>query len=86
MPDGLPFKLEGYLELVDWSGRILRERKRGAIMQHYPAILLRLGLPTGVWERLNRQFRSKSSLCFGSTTVARQMKDHFGLKRLRLAG
>ena len=31
MPKGLPFRLTDYLELVDWTGRILREDKRGAI-------------------------------------------------------
>ena len=29
MPKGLPFRLTDYLELVDWTGRILREDKRG---------------------------------------------------------
>ncbi len=28
MPDGIPFNLADYLELVDWSGRIIREDKK----------------------------------------------------------
>lgn len=28
MPQGLPFQLEDYIKLVDWSGRIIREGKR----------------------------------------------------------
>ncbi|MEJ6077627.1 hypothetical protein MT391_03620 [Vibrio sp. 1-Bac 57] len=28
---GIPFSLLDYIELVDWSGRIIREDKRGAI-------------------------------------------------------
>ena len=31
MPEGLPFLLQDYLELVDWSGGILRKGTRGAI-------------------------------------------------------
>ena len=31
MPAGLPFRLTDYLELVDWTGRQIREDKRGAI-------------------------------------------------------
>jgi hypothetical protein len=31
MPNGLPFKLADDLELVDWTGSILRDDKRGAI-------------------------------------------------------
>ena len=42
MPKGLPFRLTDYLELVDWSGRIIREDKKGAIPEHMPEILHRL--------------------------------------------
>jgi len=31
MPKGLPFRLTNYIELVDWTGRMLREDKRGVI-------------------------------------------------------
>jgi hypothetical protein len=31
MPNGLPFRLTDYLELVDWTGRMLRDDKRGSI-------------------------------------------------------
>jgi len=31
MPDGLPFELPEYIELVDLTGRQLREGKRGKI-------------------------------------------------------
>jgi len=37
IPDGLPFKLTDYLELVEWTGRIIREGKRGAIHPGKPA-------------------------------------------------
>ena len=40
MPKGLPFRLTGYIELVDWTGRIIREDKRGVIPEIQPAILL----------------------------------------------
>ncbi|VAW63049.1 hypothetical protein MNBD_GAMMA11-199 [hydrothermal vent metagenome] len=32
MPDGLPFKLEEYIELVDVTGRQLMEGKKGATL------------------------------------------------------
>jgi hypothetical protein len=31
MPDGLPFKLTEYLELVELTGKIIRDDKRGHI-------------------------------------------------------
>ncbi|VAW88617.1 hypothetical protein MNBD_GAMMA17-2289 [hydrothermal vent metagenome] len=36
MPSGLAFKLTDYLELVDWSGRILRKDKRGTCLPNNP--------------------------------------------------
>lgn len=86
MPDGLPFKLEDYLELVDWSGRIVRESKRGAIAANTPPILERLGLTEETWQQFEKQFMSKSALCFSCLSVAQELRDKFRVKRLRLAG
>ena len=41
---GIPFSLLDYIELVDWSGRIIREDKRGAISSQRPRLLSTLGL------------------------------------------
>ena len=41
---GIPFSLLDYIELVDWSGRIIIEDKRGAISSQRPRILSTLGL------------------------------------------
>ena len=49
MPKGLPFKLTDYLELVDWSGRVIREGKRGSIDQSMPPILERLNIEPEHW-------------------------------------
>jgi len=56
MPKGLPFRLDHYLELVDWSGRHLDPRKRGAIAENTPPILERLGIPPRHWLYLSRNF------------------------------
>lgn len=42
--DALPFNGKEYMELVDWSGRILRPDKHGSIPSGLPPILLRLGI------------------------------------------
>ena len=41
---GIPFQLDDYLELVDWSGRAIRADKSGAIPAALPSILRRLGI------------------------------------------
>jgi len=56
MPAGLPFRLTDYLELVDWSGRVLREDKKGAIPEEIPEILHRLQLDARHWCYLTRHF------------------------------
>jgi hypothetical protein len=43
IPVGLPFKLTEYLELVELTGRVIRDDKRGHIDRNTPPILQRLG-------------------------------------------
>ena len=49
---GIPFDFESYLELVDWTGRIIRSDKRGYIDDNLPPILTRLEVSSAQW-RLN---------------------------------
>ena len=48
----IPYTLRDYLALVDWSGRLIREDKRGAIDSGLPPILKRLGIESESWELL----------------------------------
>ena len=45
----LAFSLKDYVELIDWTGRALRDDKRGAIPEQAPPILLRLGFTQEKW-------------------------------------
>ena len=47
--DGIPFSLQDYIELVDVTGRAIREDKRGHIDNNFPPILKRLNIDTGTW-------------------------------------
>ncbi len=40
----IPIAFDDYLELVDWTGRLVRSDKRGFISQDQPKILPRLGI------------------------------------------
>ena len=46
---GILFNTEDYLQLVDQTGRSIRDDKRGAIALHLPPILERLGLDQKTW-------------------------------------
>ena len=54
----LPFNFIDYLELVDWTGRIIRKDKRGYIRQGTPLILERLTVDNKEWLLTSSQFES----------------------------
>ena len=45
----IPCAWEDYLNLVDWTGKIVRDAKRGAINQQLPPILERLNIEPKTW-------------------------------------
>jgi REP element-mobilizing transposase RayT len=45
----IPFSLRDYIELVDWTGRVQRPGKRGAIQADLPSIMRRLNLDQEAW-------------------------------------
>lgn len=49
LKDQIPYRFTEYLYLVDWSGRAIREDKRGAIDDQLPPILQRLGIDEDYW-------------------------------------
>ena len=53
---GLPFRFTDYLELVDLTGRIIREDKRGSIDASLTPILQRIGLSSAQWLAVTTQF------------------------------
>ena len=71
MPKGLPFRLEDYLQLVDWTGRIMREDKRGAIDSSIPPILERLNIEPKHWLYLSNNFESRLKGLVGSVNSLR---------------
>lgn len=48
-PLGLPFSAEDYLQLIDSTGRIIRNDKTGAIDSHIPSIFKRLNIDSASW-------------------------------------
>ncbi|HED16742.1 MAG TPA: hypothetical protein ENI64_08025, partial [Gammaproteobacteria bacterium] len=72
MPKGLPFRLTDYLVLVDWSGRILREDKKGAISGTIPPVLERLNIEPKHWLYLTKHFESTFKGTVGSVFKLKQ--------------
>ena len=57
--DGIPFSLNDYLELTDWTGRCVRENKRGSIKPNTPKIVHQLGLDAQTWVDTVQSFSTE---------------------------
>ncbi len=56
LPKGLMFNAKDYLQLVDDTGRIIRDDKRGAISQSSQQLLNRLNIPQENWLKMTSEF------------------------------
>jgi len=77
-PQGIPFSLLDYIELVDWSGRIIREDKRGAISSQRPRLLSIFGLDDGTWLSLASRFGKDYHGAVGSLEALASYASHTG--------
>ena len=81
MPKGLPFQLTDYIELVEWTGRIIREDKHGAINASLPPILERLNIDVKHWNYMTQNFESRFKGLVGSAFKLKQVCKQIGLQR-----
>jgi hypothetical protein len=81
MPEGLPFRLQDYLELLDWTGRQIRSDKRGSITQTLPPILERLNIDSEHWVYNTQHFESQFKGLVGTAISIKAKFQHFGYQR-----
>ncbi|VAW70020.1 Mobile element protein, partial [hydrothermal vent metagenome] len=81
MPDGLPFKLEEYIELVDLTGRQIREGKKGRIDATELPILQRLNMENDNWKALTQYFEKNSKGLVGSVFRLKIACEKLGYQR-----
>ena len=62
---GVLFSFDDYLELVDYTGRIIRSDKRGAIDNNIPPILQRLSIDPQTWLDNTTGFEKNYQKHFG---------------------
>jgi REP element-mobilizing transposase RayT len=63
---GIDYSFKDYLELLDWTGRILRDDKRGAISSEYPLLLSNIGIDISTWTKLALNFGKDFHCAVGS--------------------
>jgi len=79
---GLPFQLNDYLDLLDWSGRTLREGKRGSIDNNLPTLLERLSIEGEHWRILTKDFEQQFSHWVGTEHIIKQIYQYKGYQRI----
>ena len=71
----LPYNLRDYLELIDWTGRVVRNDKKGYLKPAQPKLLNRLGVSERQWQVLALQIQKKSiTMLHGLNRVAAMEK------------
>ncbi len=80
-PQGLPFEVTDYLQLVDWSGRIIRDDKCGFIPDNIPPILQRLNQDPSNWLYLTQHFESKLKGLVGAVNKLKRVCSKMGYQR-----
>jgi len=58
---GIPFHFCDYLQLIDWTGRAIRNDKRGFIDSNRPKLLNELGIAPDAWITSAKEFRRQYS-------------------------
>ncbi|MEX1213623.1 MAG: hypothetical protein WEB54_01190, partial [Saccharospirillum sp.] len=81
MPAGLPFRLQDYLELVDWTGRHIRQDKRGSIDQKQTPILERLNIDSEHWVYNTQNFECQFKGLVGTALSINAQYQKFGYQR-----
>lgn len=81
MPKGLPFELLDYLQLVELTGRCMRDDKPGYIAQNQPELLQRLNICPGNWLKLTQGFRVLFHGAVGHEDALTAYAQHHELKR-----
>ncbi len=86
MPTGIAYSLKDYCELVDTTGRCIRENKTGYIDRSQSPILERLGLDTQQWLTLTTEFEKYFCYAAGAELMMNAFKRHTHHQRLRGMG
>ena len=83
MPKGIPYSLKDYIELVDTTGRCIRDDKAGHIDNTQSPILERLGLDSAQWLTLTTEFEKHFCYAAGAEQMMNAFKRHTHHQRLR---
>ncbi|GAB3480152.1 transposase [Marinomonas epiphytica] len=77
MPNGIEFELKAYLELLDLTGRLLRDGKKGVVDASLQPILQRLHITFESWQQITAEFETKTGRLVGhAATIGSYCEKH----------
>jgi len=82
-PDGIPFNLIDYLDLIDWTGRVLRSDKRGAIPPKARSILECFSINDEAWLESVTQFEYRFGYAIGAERALKHYTHNLSTHWLR---
>jgi len=80
-PEGLPFKLTDYLELIDLTGLVIRADKAGCLDISLAPILQRINLTSEQWLEVSTGFEKHFTTAVGSEMLLAEYCEHTKLQR-----
>ena len=80
--DGIPYSLKDYFELADWTGRAIREDKRGYIPEKEPKIINKLGIDAEIWMDTVKEYSKGYHAFVGSEAQLKEVCESTGKKWL----
>ena len=82
-PRAVPFRLEDYITLAEWTGRQQRPGKRGVIAETLPPVLHRLGLSEETFLKMSGQLLKTFGSAIGTPDTMSEYCARRELKYLR---
>jgi REP element-mobilizing transposase RayT len=79
----IPFHVDEYIALVDWTGRAIRDDKRGSIPQHLAHIFERLNMSSDDWLEAVNNASHRFGLAKGPIARLKQYAECLGKKWIR---
>ena len=81
MPKGLPFHLSEYLSLVEMTGRVIAQGKRGVIEVAQGPLLARLEISPRQWQILSTEFEASFKSFVGTKVQMSKVTSMFAFRR-----
>jgi len=79
---GTPYSLKDCFELADWTGRVIREDKRGSIPDKVPKIISKLGIDKDMWMDTVKEYGESHHAFVGSEKQLKEVCEATGKKWL----